>query len=353
TTLTTTLTTSTAFSLSTLAVMTALLFAGPAACDLETPPASDESPCVDAEAVQSVPGTFVHDLHSEIVGEDFRISVALPQGFIPGMEPPEGGAFPVIYVLDGYWAFGGAAELARSQAPYSIPHAIVVGIAYEDTSAWGRLLRRTRDFTPTAWDLYAEVNDRDLENRLAQGDSAPFDHYPMGGAEAFLGFLQDELKPMIEASYPVDASDATIVGSSFGGLFASYVLLNEPSAFQRYVIVSPGLNWDDGLLMDHERAYAETHDDLQAKVFFAAGGREREERLFKAQYGDALTAELEESYRMVERIETLVGALESRGYPGLEVHHKVIEGENHTSVGLPASSIGLRAVFGSQYFFSL
>ncbi|MCA9706546.1 MAG: hypothetical protein KDK70_11905 [Myxococcales bacterium] len=335
-----------------LGVLAGLVALPALGCDLD-PAASEPEPpsCDEVDASQSVTGTFVHRLHSELVGEDFRVSVALPEGFVPGMDPADG-PIPVIYVLDGYWSFGGTTEFARTQAPYSLPHAIVVGIAYEDDSTWGRLLRRTRDFTPTAWDLYAAVNDGDLAYRLEQGDTAPFDRYPMGGAAAFLGFVQQELAPMIEEHYPADPDDATLVGSSFGGLFASYVLVNEPAAFQRYVIVSPGLNWDDGLIMQQEQTYAEQHDDLPAKVFFAVGGREREEHLFKAQLGDPQRAELEESFRTAERIETLVEALTSRGYPSLEVSWRVIEGENHTSVGLPATSIGLRTVFGSQYFFT-
>lgn len=321
-------------------------------CDLAMQPGDSEAPCDATSVTPAITGTFVHELRSEYVGDDFRVSVSVPEGFVPGLEP-DGGPYPVIYVLDGYWAFGGVTEFVRTQASYSLPHAIVVGISYQDDSTWGRLQRRTRDFTPTSWELYAAVNDRDLAQRLELGDSAPFDSYPMGGADAFLQFIQHELQPMIEASYPADPDDATIIGSSFGGLFATYALFTAPEVFQRYVIISPGLNWDDALLSAREEEFAATHEDLPAKVFFAAGSREREERLARAQYGDPLLAELEESYRMVERVEALAGALTGRGYPSLEVEWKVIEGENHTSVALPGTSIGLRAVFDSQYFFSL
>jgi predicted alpha/beta superfamily hydrolase len=68
--------------------------------------------------------------------------------------------------------------------------------------------------------------------------------YSFEGADAFLRFLLTELKPAIEQRYPVDATDSTIVGSSFGGLFASWVLLTQPGAFQRFVLCSPALWWN-------------------------------------------------------------------------------------------------------------
>ena len=47
-----------------------------------------------------------------------------------------------------------------------------------------------------------------------------------------------------------------IVGASLGGTFATYALFERPELFERYVIVSPGLNWDDAMLMDLEAEYA-------------------------------------------------------------------------------------------------
>ena len=318
---------------------------------VDLPPTHDDDPSSSRE--QAMERTFVHHLRSDHVDENYRITVAMPDTFLPGLDPAPDADYPVIYVLDGYWAFGGTAEFVRTQAPYSIPHAIVVGIGYDDSTALGRLQRRCRDFTPSSWDLYAQVNDPQVRALQDQGLPSAFEGYPMGGAEDFLQFVREELKPFIEAHYPADASDSTILGSSFGGLFATYALFNAPDTFQRYVIISPGLNWDDAMMAQQEADYAREHDDLPARVFLAAGSREEEQRAASAQNGDSALRELELSYKMVERAQGLAETLRGRNYPNLQVYWKLIEGENHVTVAGPGMTNGLRAVFESQFFFSL
>ena len=107
----------------------------------------------------------------------------------------------------------------------------------------------------------------------------------MGGAGRFLAFLRDELKPWVRERYGVDPDDSAFFGYSLGGLFATYVLLNEPATFRRYGIGSPPLGWDNGAMFDHEAEYARTHDDLPAKVFFSVGANENTEgqRRWRAQ----------------------------------------------------------------------
>ncbi|MCA9712863.1 MAG: alpha/beta hydrolase, partial [Myxococcales bacterium] len=132
--------------------------------------------------------------------------------------------------------------------------------------------------TPSEDPLFAAVNDSEVQAVIDAGGQPVFDHYRMGGADAFLDFIATELQPLVEANYPADPDDATIVGASLGGTFATYALFERPELFERYVIVSPGLNWDDAMLMDLEAEYAANHEDLSARVFLAAGGLEELER---------------------------------------------------------------------------
>ena len=46
-----------------------------------------------------------------------------------------------------------------------------------------------------------------------------------GGADRFLAFLTDELKPWVQERYAVTFNDSMFFGDSRGGLFATYVLL--------------------------------------------------------------------------------------------------------------------------------
>ena len=59
-----------------------------------------------------------------------------------------------------------------------------------------------------------------------------------------------------------------------GGLFGTWTLLNHPEAFNRYVIGSPWLCWDEKVSTGWEAEYAAAHSDLPATVFLAAGAEE-------------------------------------------------------------------------------
>ena len=81
----------------------------------------------------------------------------------------------------------------------------------------------------------------------------------------------------------MDPNDATIAGISLGGLFPSWVLLNQPETFQRYVIISPSIWWNQEEVWKWESHFAQNHNDINAKVFVTAGGLETSEELKKVQ----------------------------------------------------------------------
>lgn len=64
-----------------------------------------------------------------------------------------------------------------------------------------------------------------------------------------MSFIEKELQPFIAAKYKTN-NDKTIIGESLGGLFATEVLLKKPTLFNRYIIVSPSLWWDNGSLLN-------------------------------------------------------------------------------------------------------
>ncbi len=61
-----------------------------------------------------------------------------------------------------------------------------------------------------------------------------------------------ELIPYVNRAYRVDPDDKTIMGLSFSGLFPTYLLFTETDLFEHYVIVSPSLWWDDGVIFCYE-----------------------------------------------------------------------------------------------------
>ncbi len=155
-------------------------------------------------------------------GRTYRIFVALPS-----MPPPPGG-YPVIYTLDANIMFATMVDTVRTmERRPNGQAAIVVGVGYADDKDAGR--ERAFDLTP----------------RLG----SPEPTMPgSGGAEAFLEFVADRLKPEITRRYRIDASQETLFGHSFGGLFALYALVNNPGLFDNWVAASPSI-WFENHLM--------------------------------------------------------------------------------------------------------
>jgi hypothetical protein len=158
---------------------------------------------------------------------------------------------------------------------------------------------------------------------MSAGFGASYPAYGQpGGADAFLAFINEELKPFIAARYPnADPDNATIMGHSFGGLFALHALFTAPDSFDRYIAGSPSPAWDGGLLFDEEAA---APGDIGARLFVSMGTLEPEEDMIAP----------------LQRMDALL-----RERPDLDYTFHVFEGETHSSV-IPATfSRGLREVF--------
>jgi len=256
-------------------------------------------------------------LRSDTIGQDFLIEVAWPP-----VRPAPGQRFPVVYVLDGNHAFALAAMTARAiqGGPFPLPPTLVVGIGYcfekpEHHAQWGAL--RLRDLTPGP--------DALLESQ-SPGASAR-----CGGAGVFLEFIETQVKPFIASRFPVDPDDQTLVGGSLSGLFALHTLFTRPSAFDRYVAISPAIYWGDRMLFDLEAELAATVTDLPAHLFLGAGSLEEGH---DARQG------------FVSNLSAMEARLLARRYPSLDLTSRVFEGETHMSVYAGAVTRGLGAVFG-------
>lgn len=167
-----------------------------------------------------LPAAGQRDLKARQSGHPYRIFVSEPAS----PAPTEG--HPVIYVLDGNAAFPVAAFLARSVASRrevtgQVPP-LVVGIGYPGAGDFDVAARR-RDYTPGG--VVAGSPDGG------------------GGAEAFLDFIEGEVKPLIEARYPIDRTRQALFGHSFGGLLVTYALLTRPDSFSTFIASSPSIWW--------------------------------------------------------------------------------------------------------------
>ena len=269
----------------------------------------------------TIPNTEVSVLSSDIIGDKFKLSIALPQNYTETTT-----RYPAVYLLDANLFFGMVTETARLlQFGQEIPECIIVGLGYPDDAQ--HLGLRCRDYTPTRDD---EGNRAWLE-KVSQGRKIPIEYRGSGGAEQFLAFLRQELTPYIYDRYRIDPDESVLAGDSLGGLFALYTLFHQPKAFKRYIIGSPSIYCGDAISFDYEAAYAAEHDDLPATVFLSGGALE-------AIFEPAFAA-------MLSNVARLTELLTSRKYPGLKFISHIFDNETHLSVIPATMSRGLRTVF--------
>ncbi len=258
-------------------------------------------------------GTERHLVESSHVEQVFAIDVWQPEGIA--------GPLPVVYVLDGNTSFGMASQIVIPMMwARDVPPVLVVGVGYQVASPFEVVALRSRDLLPTAEAGFA-ARMQEVGFAVPQG-------LETGGADAFLAFITQELKPFIDARYPTDPANETLVGYSYGGTFAFHTLISAPSTFERYVIGSPVLARDGGELIADERSYAERTSALPATVFLSAG-------------------EYEIDNGILESVEQMIETLRKRRYEGLVLETHIFEQETHESALAPTLSRGLRAVFGT------
>lgn len=274
------------------------------------------------------------DMTSKITGRTYRIYVA---------KPVELGApansYPVIYLTDGDFNFQTAADAVMMQGiGLEVKPAYVVGIGYgKDWQTASRT--RCADLTPTP---------PDSTTRAALDASPLTKGATYGEAEGFHRFLTEELRPLIEAAYPVDRRDTILWGHSFGGLFALHVLFHHPEAYRTYLVNSPSINWNEGAILKHEANLVRSlaAGKVRPRVLLTAG--EYEEKLAdhvktypgvtREQMQAMLTA-----FGMVTNVRALADRLKTAKAPaGREVEAVIFERETHLSVLPAAISRGLR-----------
>jgi predicted alpha/beta superfamily hydrolase len=263
----------------------------------------------------TIPDTEVRVLHSEIADQDYLISVALPFHYA---EHPDR-RWPVIYVLDGNLYFGLVVDMVRAMNIRvdfcnELPDAFVVGVGYPVDGSLSEMLHqvmhlRMRDFR--------RDREEESEEFIQQ-------HFPVpspaltGNAANFLGFIRQELIPLVESDYRIDPADRTLLGHSWGGDFALYSLFLEPTLFRRYVVASADCGRTD------EEKYAASHTSLPARLHLVVEDMEEEG---------------------VQLQTSLVRQLEDRHYTDLGLTSQVIAHSTHCAVVPPAFAAGLVAVF--------
>lgn len=182
-------------------------------------------PSVKTGLVSSKPFVLgvTDELYSSQLSEKRTLNIYLPEGY----NENDTIHYPVIYLLDGgadedFIHITGIVQFNTFSWINRMPKSIVVGIANTD---------RQRDLTfPTT----VKINKEKFPTT--------------GGSAKFMAFLEKDLQPYIQQKYKASNSK-TLIGESLGGLFAAEVLLTKPNLFDKYIIVSPSIWWDNGSIL--------------------------------------------------------------------------------------------------------
>lgn len=252
----------------------------------------------------TLPSTGTQVIRSAINGREYHLAVALPMRYhAPGANTVR---YPVLYILDGGAHLPMFASMFRfSNRGGSSGDVIMVGIGYYPPGAFtppppGQPSQRNVDYLPAPW---PSADARDTSATARRADAA-----------SFLRALREEIIPLIERRYRASGARA-LHGHSYGGLFATYALLEDPDLFDRYAIMSPAYGWDDGSMFERERRFRATRRGLDKEVFLAAGGRE----------GAAMIGGM---WRMAA---ALCEGRDAGSYRGLRIRAEVVPGETHNS----------------------
>jgi predicted alpha/beta superfamily hydrolase len=187
----------------------------------------------------------IDEIQSEQLAEKRVLNIYLPEGYSKN----DTLKYPVIYLLDGsadedFIHVVGLVQFNTFPWINRIPKSIVVGIANID---------RKRDFT------YPTTLEEDKKRYKTAGKS-----------EKFIAFLEKELQPYIEQNYKTTPSK-TIIGQSLGGLLATEILLKKPTLFNKYIIISPSLWWDDASLLKIPSSILEESFRPKTDVYIGVG----------------------------------------------------------------------------------
>lgn len=110
------------------------------------------------------------------------------------------------------------------------PDSVMVSIGYPLTDAVYSFTQRAVDFRPPL----------------------PVPQDPPSGADSFLDFIKDVLRPWVRSTvFPgVSFTRDALYGHSFGGLFVIYALITRPDLFDAFISASPAIFWNNGSILD-------------------------------------------------------------------------------------------------------
>ncbi len=231
----------------------------------------------------------VLSINSDILNESRELMIHLPNNY----SIYKNTSYPVLYLLDGQRNFAhtvGTLDLLNQSG--MAQEMIVVGITNTD---------RSRDFTPT-YD----------ENYNQWGHS--------GGADDFLDFVEQELKPFVKTNYRTN-NYSILSGHSLGGLLTVYALQTRPEMFQAFFAFSPSLWWQKEVIFSDAEKFFNSKDSLNKYLYINMGS---------------------EGGQMLSAFERYSELLDSNNRKGFVFNVTLDNSEGHNTTALAGMSLALQ-----------
>jgi predicted alpha/beta superfamily hydrolase len=252
---------------------------------------------------------FSETISSKIFGEDRRILIHIPNSN-GGSKIKDRGRYPVIYLLDGDDNFNSVVSITEHMEESSLcPPMIVVGIAHSD-----RLSELTTG------------SDREFPGLTGKG-------------ERFMSFVEKELIPYIDLTYPT-TSYKTFIGHSVGGLTVMNTLLHKPNLFNSFVLLDGALWWNSDKVVEDAKRMLSSQDYKDKKLYMAMANRLEKgvDTLSVQKDTSGNTALLRSNLRFIKE-------LQKTSQNKLSYKYKFYEGDNHSSVRFIGEYDALRYLF--------
>ena len=302
-------------------------------------------------AEAAIPSSHRIKFDSAINGESYTLFIRVP------VTPPPPKGYPVIYVLDGDFSFGTAADvgLTLNNGP-NAPVVVAIGHGLFDDM---EVVRRYAPRRPGDQSAPGLADIGGVSNMLRFHDYtlpvAPDHRAPawtgltpddVGGLDPFLKVIETEIKPRVAKLVTVNSADQALFGHSIGGLAVLRALFTEPAAFRTFIAASPSIWWDADAVLAGEASFRTAIEQRRAapRVLITVGADEPDSpnppAAFIASLPPDKAADLSAYLKKADTWSGMVSGardLATRlgrvsGGPDYKVSFVAFAGENHASV---------------------
>lgn len=264
---------------------------------------------IQAQSYDRFSTGFSETIFSKILGEDREILIHIPNSN-GGSKIKDRGNYPVIYLLDGDDNFNSVVSITEHMEETSLaPPIIVVGIVHSNRMS-----------------------------ELTTGSDEEFKGF-VGKGENFMSFVEKELIPHIDSTYPT-TSYKTFIGHSVGGLTVINTLLHKPDLFNSYVSLDGALWWNKKKVVEDAKSIIATQNYEGKTLYMAMANRLEKgvDTLSVMKDTSGSTALIRANLRFIEE-------LKKSNQNQLHYKYKFYEDDDHPSVRLIGEYDALRYIF--------